>query len=1090
MEPNDLLCMVTEQGGVDEYIFDFFKKNYCFSDENKMIKNNMSLKDISKSKSGNCIKCSNNDQNQNQYQDENMNTDSNYCENNNFYNNNDKSKCRNHNGCKKENVKKEEKEKEKDGDKDIKSRWLHKTEKKNSGDSFNSQNSNSSLLSSSNSSIGSSSCANWTFLPKELKGNNTKKMPRRNLILNLNNKKNLLEIDFEDKKGLDDELCENKENNNENIDDNDSSSNNDDDNDDDKNSNNDSNDNGDNNSINNKNNSYNNNSSNNNNNNSYSDNNSNYVNNDVTCNNDNNTNSNNSNNSNNIDNNNDSNDNNTNSNNSNNSNNIDNNNDSNDNMKIKNKSIFSISQSSYFSMCKIEQNADSLVRTNMPRMIESKKSNLIIELIKRVEFEVESAQKELKNENTNITTNRNENEMEIEIEVEPETTNKKNKKRSCNDSKLKNYNDCKNILINSTKSKKTSNDKIKDKKLNFEKKNSDDDMTLEMKNDKIKTLNFLLQCNSDINTNSNSDIDINNIINNDNDMNKNKSTALKNVHDVNVITNNLPYLGKRNRKYSEVWNEEDFIYKSKQEEIFLPIVDDWSLLINNYNDDYDGVYKDWSIHQKSLLNNNRKKNYKKINDKKDTNDFDITSPPVPVSMVHPGSWGKNRKENVEKFLNILKNKNEILDGKENGNIETNDRNRVMKRSIDFSVKKSNKSQSKNNNVDSNNSNGNSNSNNNNNNSNNNNMNIDKHNDNNHNDNNDSKNKDNKSNTDNHNNIKNIYEFIHPSSVSTKIFDVRGFSMNKDKEDREDLNVDNIDEWTLQNEISYKELIALEATNYMILNSLQNNIMISSQLNGVRTRRKEIEEVLTQMYQLNENDYHAEGRVTYANIPVPCPLFVPQIASSTSLSSSIKLKKKEITKNPRKVNGKFSNKFNEIVSNPMARHQLGACLLHHVPHGEFLSRAETGVRNIYIHFIFTFFAFYCHDENLNINFLLSICFFFIPLCLPFIFSFFLLYFSLSPFLPLLFPSFIPLSLSFLFFLFILSFLSFLPSFLPSSLIHSLLPLFPSFFTFLLHLPSSTSFVCYLLFFFPFFLLFLLSSSSSFLHMYFIVSFLSL
>ena len=95
----------------------------------------------------------------------------------------------------------------------------------------------------------------------------------------------------------------------------------------------------------------------------------------------------------------------------------------------------------------------------------------------------------------------------------------------------------------------------------------------------------------------------------DRDKKKNKhSLSDKNGNvqsDVFVLTEHIPSLGKRGRRYTDIWNEEDFIYKSKQENIFK-VVTDWSELINNYSDTYDGTYADWSHHQRILLINSKR----------------------------------------------------------------------------------------------------------------------------------------------------------------------------------------------------------------------------------------------------------------------------------------------------------------------------------------------------------------------------------------------------------------------------------------------------------------------------------------------------
>ena len=538
-------------------------------------------------------------------------------------------------------------------------------------------------------------------------------------------------------------------------------------------------------------------------------------------------------------------------------------------VKLNRKKLPNEIQSSYHSMCNYIKIANSLVFDNFPKIIENNKSYLISELLERSEIKVDN------------------NELSIEFQ------NEINKKRSRNCSKKVPNGNCNKKKVDMENSKS-----IHSLRINSE-VGEDNSKKIEIFSHKVASI-------ASLNSNSNS-----------------CSTSICDIHNDHLSTEILPYLGKRKRKYSEVWNEEDFIYKSKQSNKFN-LITDWSSLINNYDDNYDGVYKDWSIQQRSLSINKRKKELRKTNDLNNIN-FEIISPPVPTSIIHPGSWGKDRQENIEKYLDALKRRQKVYYDKKSeidliGTCDSKIVKKENRRNCNHETKKKNiciskKSDQKGNstyddsllistldNINNNTRNS-----------------HDKY----------------KCYNNNENDIKNIYQFIHPASVSTKKFNeinVHDDTINQG------INNDSIDELTLQHEIIYRELQAIEASNYLRLCSLNNNVMISTQLNVVRAKRKQMEEVLTQMYQCNEMKYIAEGCVTYENIPVPIPApLLSSSSSSSSLSPMLRQRKANL-------NIKTRNKINEKIFKASPRYQLGACLLHHIPHGDFISRAKIGVRN--------------------------------------------------------------------------------------------------------------------------------------------------
>jgi hypothetical protein len=94
-------------------------------------------------------------------------------------------------------------------------------------------------------------------------------------------------------------------------------------------------------------------------------------------------------------------------------------------------------------------------------------------------------------------------------------------------------------------------------------------------------------------------------------------------------------LGKRGRWYKDVWNEEDFFARSKQrtsiysnhpDHVDLYPLDDWSELLHNYNDDFDGNYLKWLTYVTRDLDLSK-------------NAPIIVTPPVPSAVHHPAAWG-------------------------------------------------------------------------------------------------------------------------------------------------------------------------------------------------------------------------------------------------------------------------------------------------------------------------------------------------------------------------------------------------------------------------------------------------------------------
>jgi hypothetical protein len=134
-------------------------------------------------------------------------------------------------------------------------------------------------------------------------------------------------------------------------------------------------------------------------------------------------------------------------------------------------------------------------------------------------------------------------------------------------------------------------------------------------------------------------------------------------------------LGKRLVRYADVWDEEDFIFKTNQEHS-LTALDDWSTLVRSYSDTHDGMYRDWNIQHLRKLSSVAKRDMntmkKQLHPVKPTPDtevaseicsigFDIRAPPVPVSMIHPSCWGLNARKVAQETSALLASKNAMTD---------------------------------------------------------------------------------------------------------------------------------------------------------------------------------------------------------------------------------------------------------------------------------------------------------------------------------------------------------------------------------------------------------------------------------------------
>jgi hypothetical protein len=233
----------------------------------------------------------------------------------------------------------------------------------------------------------------------------------------------------------------------------------------------------------------------------------------------------------------------------------------------------------------------------------------------------------------------------------------------------------------------------------------------------------------------------------------------------------LHFLGKRGRRYTDVWNEEDFIHKTKQHHLFRAS-GDWSSLVSPHSDTHDGSYRDWTNHQSALLVNKLKKGFR--NFEASDMGFEYISPPVPVAMVHPACWGPSARTIANSVLT-----------------------------------KTRKKESDGNSVD----------------------------------------------------CKSTYEIVHPAATCQALVEPPGhYAETGDLED--------IDDMSMHAEILVKEMLALEACNYLRLQSLQGYIAVASQIEGVRSRRTEVQAALAEMYLSDVAEKLSSARMTYSVNPNP------------------------------------------------------------------------------------------------------------------------------------------------------------------------------------------------------------------------------
>jgi hypothetical protein len=254
--------------------------------------------------------------------------------------------------------------------------------------------------------------------------------------------------------------------------------------------------------------------------------------------------------------------------------------------------------------------------------------------------------------------------------------------------------------------------------------------------------------------------------------------------------NSFP-LGRRGIRYTDVWDEEDFIRKTNGAHT-LTAMDDWSTLLQSYSDTHDGSYRDWSIRNTTALAEASKKDtvlsssrWSRVavppnaigNDSGDGG-LSILAPPVPVSLIHPSCWSMTAR-----------------------NVAQNSYASVLERAKQSEVATASGL------------------------------------------------------------TPGIFELIHPAALSSSIVELPGAAALRE-------GLTDIDDLTILADALLREVSAVEASNYLRLQSLSRATSISRQLSGVRQRKSQVTEALILMYQRNEYEYHADRQLAYTRIPKP------------------------------------------------------------------------------------------------------------------------------------------------------------------------------------------------------------------------------
>ena len=264
--------------------------------------------------------------------------------------------------------------------------------------------------------------------------------------------------------------------------------------------------------------------------------------------------------------------------------------------------------------------------------------------------------------------------------------------------------------------------------------------------------------------------------------------------------NSFP-LGRRGVRYTDVWEEEDFLQKVNKAHA-LTAVDDRSSLLHSYSDTHDGPYRDWNMRHTAAIAAASKKEAalsssrwsrislppNGVGNDCGNKGFCVLAPPVPVSIFHPSCWSMTaRKVAQNTFVNVQERITQP------GVAATGDLN------------------------------------------------------------------------------PGVFELVHPAALSSSIVELPGAAALRER-------LTDIDDLTILGDALSREVCAVEASNYLRLQSLSRAVDISCQLSGVRLRKAQLIEALVLMYQRNEYEYEADRRLAYANMPSPPTPVIPPFSS--------------------------------------------------------------------------------------------------------------------------------------------------------------------------------------------------------------------
>lgn len=177
--------------------------------------------------------------------------------------------------------------------------------------------------------------------------------------------------------------------------------------------------------------------------------------------------------------------------------------------------------------------------------------------------------------------------------------------------------------------------------------------------------------------------------------------------------------------------------------------------------------------------------------------------------------------------------------------------------------------------------------------------------------------------------KNLFECIHPGSLSDIKVSLPGIAADK---------LDDIDDLNLHTELILQELYAIDCSNYIRLQKLEDLSNVFINIDKISKKRKYMSDLLTHMYQ--NNNYQSTGRVIYANKPPveeqtssifpPTPSVLPPTIAPAPTSSRY---------GTRCASTSMLKLASENLKGKQI--QLGACMQKHCPYGTFISGLQKG-----------------------------------------------------------------------------------------------------------------------------------------------------